>query len=412
MKGLVTDRTQANVSRLKELAAKGWSGMTADEQAEWLGSPLSGSAVNLLPYAPYYSSSVSLRHINDAIIASTKDGGSYLYAVLIIGEAAKFRDKTMTLSAEYIGTADGGNPKIDLYWHDSRGYEYAGASLSEAGSVTFAPNVNTYSREYLAMYIYVTTDAVVESGAAARFRGVMLEFGLGGEAETYIVDPSTIYFADSSILTIGLNSPIVSGETYIVSWNDLDYECTAFELRGAVYLGNASIVGVLDAVDTLEPFAIEVASDSDVYVTRNNASPVKLSFSLREKNTPIVRHEYVPHTEILPNAVTKGAYNYSDLNRVERAVAELSVLYGLNLETKTDWGMWDVPTAKDSVRYVTNIKKIRQAAWNRSSVAVAPDSLSGMNFSDANNIEKILLAAHEHADRVYRVGELFSGEVN
>lgn len=33
---LVTDRAQADVERVKALAAKGFAGMTADEQAEWL----------------------------------------------------------------------------------------------------------------------------------------------------------------------------------------------------------------------------------------------------------------------------------------------------------------------------------------------------------------------------------------
>jgi hypothetical protein len=33
---LVTDRTQADVERVKALAAKGFAAMTADEQAEWL----------------------------------------------------------------------------------------------------------------------------------------------------------------------------------------------------------------------------------------------------------------------------------------------------------------------------------------------------------------------------------------
>ena len=33
---LITDRTQADVDRVKALAAKGFAGMTADEQAEWL----------------------------------------------------------------------------------------------------------------------------------------------------------------------------------------------------------------------------------------------------------------------------------------------------------------------------------------------------------------------------------------
>lgn len=277
--------------------------MTAAEQTEWLASPLSEPGVNLLPYAPYYSSAVTLKHTNEAIIASTSAAGSYLYAVLIVGNAADFAGKTMTLSADYIGTADGGDPQLAMYWHGADGFEFAGGALTEAGSTTFALYENTGKREYLAMYIYVTGATAVEAGAAVRYRGVML--------------------------TIGTE-----------------------------------------------------------------------------------RHTYIPYTEILSNDTTKGAYNYSDLNRVERSVSELSELYGLNLETKTDWGMWDVLTTSDAMRFMTNIRKIRQAAWNRSGIVATPDSMSGLNFNDANNIERIILAAHEHTDRVHRVGELFSGEVN
>lgn len=302
MQGLVTDRAQSNVLRRNELAAKGWSGMTDDEKAEWLGSPLLGTAVNLLPYAPYYSSVVELKRTNDAVIATATAAGSYLYAVQIIGNAADFVGRTMTLSAEYIGATDGASPQIAMYWHDGNGFEYAGASLAEAGSVTFETGENTGNREYLAMYIYVTTDAAVEAGASVRFGKVMLEFG-----------------------------------------------------------------------DT--------------------------------------QHEYVPYTEILPTNTTKGAYNYSDLNRVERAAAELSDLHGLNLKVKTDWNMWDVPQESAMVRYITNVKKIRQACLDPNTVSAAPDSMTGLNYNDANNIEKILLAAHEHTDHIYRVGEIFTGEV-
>ena len=124
----------------------------------------------------------------------------------------------------------GGAPQLAVYWHDDNGYDYAGASLMSAGSVTFdtAEWQNVNNREYLAVYVYVTTSESVESGAYARYLGVMLENG----------------------------------------------------------------------------------------------------------NT---RHGYVPYTEILATQATKGAYNYSDLNRVERAVAEISDLGGLGLVTKTNW---------------------------------------------------------------------------
>lgn len=302
MQGLVTDRTQANVLRRSELAAKGWANLTADEKAEWLGSPLAEDGVNLLPYGPYYSSVVELKHTNDAINATATTGGSYLYAVLIVGQAADFVNRTMTLSADYIGVSGGGDPQLALYWHDGNGFEHTGAFLDEAGNVTFNTGENSGGREYLAMYIYVTTETAVEAGASARFRGVMLEFG-----------------------------------------------------------------------DT--------------------------------------RHGYVPYMEILPTDTTKGAYNHSDLNRVERAAAELSDLYGLALKTKTDWSGWDVPQKSDMVQYITNVKKIRHASMDPNSMAAPPDGMAGMNYNDANNIEKILLAAHENTDHIVRFGELYSGEV-
>ena len=302
MQGLVTDRTQQNVLRRNTLAAKGWSGMTAEEKAEWIGSPLLHEGANLFPYAPHYSSVVELNHRNDAIIATATAEGVYLYTVLIVGNAADFENKTMTLSAEYIGTDGGGNPQISMYWHDGNGFEYAGASLASAGSTTFNTGANSGGREYLAAYIYVTTDSAVDAGSSAVFKDVMLEFG-----------------------------------------------------------------------DT--------------------------------------RTEYTPYMEIIPNDTTKGAYNHSDLNRVERAAAELSELHGLNLKTKTDWGVWDAPRQADMMRYITNIKKIRQASLDPNTVAAAPDTMNNLTYNDANNIEKILIAAHEHTDHIYRMGELFSGEV-
>jgi hypothetical protein len=114
---------------------------------------------------------------------------------------------------------------------------------------------------------------------------------------------------------------------------------------------------------------------------------------------------------ILPTDTSRGAYNYSDLNRVERAASELSDLYGLNLETKTDWTGWDMPQKADMARYIVNVRKIRHASLDPNRLAAVPTGMNGMNFNDANNIEKIMLAASEHTDRIVRFGELYCGEV-
>ena len=288
MKGLITDRTQRNVYYRKELSRKGFSGMTQEEKIAWLGNPLDAQGANLFAYGPYYSSVVELKYRSEEIVATATGDGVYLYAISIIGEAVNYANKVLTLSVEDIISSGNGTPQIALYWHDDNGYNYAGADLLVAGSVTFDTSVmpNTNNRKYLAAYIYVTTHASVTSGATARFKGVMLE----------------------------------NGST---------------------------------------------------------------------------RHQYVPYTEIIATEATKGAYNHSDLNRVERAVSELSDILGLGLVTKTDWGMWDVPTAAEMERYLHNVSILRYQVADDENIPELPPSMSNLTYTDANNIELILDAVYE-----------------
>lgn len=284
MKGLITDRTQQNVARLKALSARGWHGMTEAERKEWSGDPLMEMGVNLFPCGPFYSSAVNLKYRNKEIVATATAGGTYLYAISIVGPAENYANKIFTLSVDSMESKSG-TPQISAYWHDDNGYEYAGASLATAGSVTFntADFPNAQGRKNFALYVYVTTNAEVTSGAVSRFVGVMLENG-------------------------------------------------------------------------------------------------------------VINHEYVPYTEILPTPATKGAYNYSDLNRVERAVAEISDIANLGLVTKTDWTMWDVPTESDMNRYLGNIGVLRTLYSSNISL---PNSMANLTYETANNIEKIILAAYE-----------------
>lgn len=289
MLGLITDRTQRNVSRRATLSAKGWLGMTTAERAEWLGNPLDTTTANLFPPGPYYSSVVNLKYRNQEIVATAVSAGTYLYAVSIVGDATYYEGQTFTLSIKNMSFPNGAKPQISAYWHDDSGFDYAGASISAAGSVTFntADFPNTNSRQYLALYIYVTTDGAVEAGAEVKFNSVMLNKG---------AVPGT----------------------------------------------------------------------------------------------------YVPYIEILATDCTKGAYNYSDLNRVERAVAEISDIVGFGFETKTDWRMWDIPKATDMERYLHNIRVIRDAFTIDIEL---PATMDNLTYNEANNIEKILLTAYEEVTK-------------
>ena len=103
------------------------------------------------------------------------------------------------------------------------------------------------------------------------------------------------------------------------------------------------------------------------------------------------------------NGPLKGMYNYTDLNRVETAVAYVaaelaSVPSALvdfdpddysSLSVKTDWAATDIPTNLQMVRYIANIKLIRDA-FPEASIAWIPDTMDDLDYSSANNIEQLL----------------------
>ena len=285
MLGLITDRTQRNVYRRKELLNKGWAGMTTEERTEWEGNPLVATGANLFSTTQAIPDGAELKYWNQEMVATAIVEGVYLYGISIIGKAADFENKTLTLSASSITSSTGGTPKIEIFWYDSVGIEWAGGTLLSAGSVTFdtAQTPNISGREYLAAYVYVTTDENVKVGDTATFGKVMLEYGS-------------------------------------------------------------------------------------------------------------VKHEYTPYTEIFPTMATKGAYNYSDLNRVERMVKEISERAGLNLTTKINWAMWDLPTETDMSRYLGNVNAIK----THFGINIAlPTSMNNFTYEYANNIELILSRAYE-----------------
>ena len=123
-------------------------------------------------------------------------------------------------------------------------------------------------------------------------------------------------------------------------------------------------------------------------------------------------------TDRKPNAT----YEYTDLNRVESAVAEISAMFpalgiASMLETKTDWespGNFSVaewPVESQMVRYLSNVERIKNLFPNSIRLPATMDSLT---YAGANNIEKVLQIAFERIcgiQNAYRyAGEFFAGE--
>lgn len=111
----------------------------------------------------------------------------------------------------------------------------------------------------------------------------------------------------------------------------------------------------------------------------------------------------------------KGAYNYTDLNRVEHAARQLADQLALlplelrqyaadkqvhfgsgfdvpyeptEIDTKTDWTVQDIPTPTDMSRYLGNVKTLR--AMLDYATAALPDSMERLTYTGANAIEQAL----------------------
>lgn len=91
----------------------------------------------------------------------------------------------------------------------------------------------------------------------------------------------------------------------------------------------------------------------------------------------------------------RGAYNYTDLNRVEGNVKWLAEKLGLTLTTKTDWTLWDVPTTAEMTRYLSNVGKIRDACSADRSYPSLPTTMSNLTYVGANAIEMVLAICHQ-----------------
>ena len=103
-----------------------------------------------------------------------------------------------------------------------------------------------------------------------------------------------------------------------------------------------------------------------------------------------------------------GAYNATDINRVEAAVAEIAPLYGLSLNTATNRTYWTTPVQQVTPNmddasmptYLSNIVKIRNAALAQNSsleFPELPDSMDNLTWKLANNIEETLYIAYRNA---------------
>ena len=119
-------------------------------------------------------------------------------------------------------------------------------------------------------------------------------------------------------------------------------------------------------------------------------------------------------------ANSKGAYNYTDLNRVESAVEYLAALltgygYYVKLGGVRSWAEEDVPTLADATRFLGNVKAIRTALAAFQSTPKVPASMHNLTYEAANAIEQILADVETLANNMASIyaygGEIYGGEI-
>ena len=100
-------------------------------------------------------------------------------------------------------------------------------------------------------------------------------------------------------------------------------------------------------------------------------------------------------------ACLKGAYNYTDLNRVGEAVEYLANLLNssgrhLSVTAKTNWTVYDIPNQAQMNAFLADLTLLKSALGNID-IAV-PSSMNNLDFETANRIEQLLVRANQLAN--------------
>ena len=213
---------------------------------------------------------------------------------------------------------------------------------------------------------------------------------------------STLYVSGTvnGVLVTGTN---VSGKTW---------QAEAERSDDDVYVVELSVTAASGALTSLST----VLFYSGLHlITDRTAADVARWQELRDKGFAAMTA--AERTQWLGNM--RGAYNYTDLNRVEGAVAYLAqkltaLGYPFSPTVKLNWSREDVPTKADMLRYFGNVASLRTQLPVYSGISAAPVAGDSMDYSTANELEKVLLEIDHMVDMIPESwiysGEIYSGE--
>lgn len=115
----------------------------------------------------------------------------------------------------------------------------------------------------------------------------------------------------------------------------------------------------------------------------------------------------------------KGCYNYSDLNRVGAAAAEIAgrlnaLGYACKVTARTTWSESDTPTASQMEAYRADIVTLRGMIAMLAETPETPGTMGRLTYKEANAIEQILadldFLITNMAQAWFYSGEIYAGE--
>ena len=121
------------------------------------------------------------------------------------------------------------------------------------------------------------------------------------------------------------------------------------------------------------------------------------------------------------SAGLRGAYNASDLNRVQEAMEYLAGViasygYAVSLQVTPTWSDSDIPTEAQMTAYLSNLAALRGVLAVLPTTPATPESMELLTYVEANSIEQILVDINQLLENMaaswFYSGEVYCGEVS
>lgn len=220
--------------------------------------------------------------------------------------------------------------------------------------------------------------------------------------------------------TIVYVSGVVNGADYTFSLTDATEVGTVWSAvvaRAADDIYNVELTAI-DSFGAATTLATVIYYGLRNLITDRSMSDVERWRKLRDKGWEQMTDEERAEWQ----TSMKGAYNYTDLNRVGAAlnfVRDRLVAFRFlpenDFTARTDWAVGEIPTLADLTKYIGYVSTVREAFVHFPTTPAAPKDARWLNHREANDIEQIIIDVNTLLSNMvaawYFSGDLYSGEL-